>query len=65
MSPRARLEILAGVIGELVKYAGVPYSAKFSRVFNFADFMDFQPFVKVFQQKFVTHGVQCARVANS
>ena len=27
-----------------------PYSAKFSQVFNFVNFVNFQPFVKIFQQ---------------
>ena len=27
-------------------------SAKFSQVFNFANFVNIQPFVKIFQQKF-------------
>ena len=31
------------------------YSAKFLQVFNFANF---QPFAKIFQGKFLTHGVQ-------
>ena len=43
----------------------IPYSAKFSRVFNFANFANFQPFAKIFQPKFLPHGVQCARAANS
>ena len=43
----------------------IPYSAKFSRVFNFANFANFQLFAKIFQQKFLTHGVWSARAANS
>ena len=30
----------------------LPYTAKFSRVFNFANFVNFQPFAKLFQRKF-------------
>ena len=40
----------------------IPYSAKFLRVFNFANF---QLFAKIFKQKFLTCGVQCARAASS
>ena len=40
------------------QYAALPYGAKFSRVFNFANF---QLFAKIFQRKFLTRGVQCAR----
>ena len=43
----------------------IPFSAKFSRVFNFANFANFQPFEKIFQQKFLTHGVRCAHAASS
>ena len=43
-------------------YIYILYSAKFSRVFNF---VNFQPFAKIFQQKFLTHGVQCVCAANS
>ena len=32
----------------------IQYSANFSWVFNFANFVNFQPFVKVFQRKFLT-----------
>ena len=41
----------------------IPKSAKFSRVFNFVNFANFQPFMKMFQRKFLTCGVQCARAA--
>ena len=40
------------------------YSAKFLWVFNFANFVNFQLFVKIFQQNFLTRGVQCVRAAN-
>ena len=38
----------------------VPYSAKFSRVFNFTNFANFKPSVKLFQRKFLTRK-PCAR----
>ena len=41
------------------------YSAKFSRVFNFANFANIQLFAKIFQKKFLTPDVQCAHAANS
>ena len=41
------------------------YSAKFSRVFNFTNFVNFKPFVKIFQRKVLTHGAQCAHAVNS
>ena len=44
---------------------GLPYSAKFLRVFNFANFANFQPFAKIFQRKFLTCGMQCAHATNS
>ena len=40
----------------------IPYSTKFSWVFNF---VNFQPFATIFQRKFLTHGMQCACAANS
>ena len=39
------------------------YSAKFSWVFNFANFANFQLFVKIFQRKFLTPDVQCAIIS--
>ena len=36
------------------------YSAKFLLVFNFANF---QPFAKIFQQKFLIRSVRCARAS--
>ena len=33
----------------------IPYSAKFLWAFNFTNFMNFPPFVKIFQQKILTH----------
>ena len=36
------------------------YSAKFSGVFNFANFANFQLFVKIFQRKFLTCGMRRA-----
>ena len=36
----------------------IPYSAKFSQVFNFANFANFQLFAKVFQRKFLTCSVR-------
>ena len=48
----------AGVTG---KWGLLLYSAQFSWVFNF---VNFQPFAKIFQQKFLTCGVQCVRAAN-
>ena len=43
----------------------IPYSAKFSGVFNFVNFANFQLFVKIFQRKFLTSSVRCARAASS
>ena len=43
----------------------IPYGAKFSLVFNFTNFTNFQPFTKVFQWKILTHGVQCVCATNS
>ena len=44
----------------------VPYSAKFSRVFNFTNFANFKPFVKLFQRKFLTRKPYrlCCRIYN-
>ena len=38
------------------------YNAKFLWVFHFVNFVNFQPFAKIFQQTFLTRGVQCAHV---
>ena len=43
------------------KYRITLNSAKFSWVFNFANF---QPFVKIFQRKFLTRGMRCVRTVN-
>ena len=42
-------------------FLSITYSAKFSLVFNFTYFAKFQPFVKLFQQKFVTRTLQLSR----
>ena len=39
----------------------LPYSAKFSRVFNFSNFTNF---AKIFQRKFLTRGMWRACAAN-
>ena len=39
----------------------IPYSAKFSQVFNFANFTSFRLFAKVFQRKFLTCKLQFSR----
>ena len=44
------------------KWADTLYSAKILWVFNF---VNFQPFVKIFQRKFLTCSMQCVRAANS
>ena len=36
-------------VGVLLRDYSIPYSTKFSRVFNFANFANFQLFVKIFQ----------------
>ena len=41
------------------------YRAKFSWVFNFADFINFQSFAKIFKRKVWTHGAQRVCAANS
>ena len=43
----------------------IPYSAKFSWVFNFANFANFQLFVKLFQRKFLTRNLQFLRARAS
>ena len=42
----------------------IQYSTKFSQVFNFVNFANFQPFAKIFQRKYLTRGVRCARAAS-
>ena len=42
-------------------FLSITYIAKFSLVFNFTYFAKFQPFVKLFQRKFVTHTLQLSR----
>ena len=37
----------------------IPYRAKFSWVFNFANFVNFQPFTKIFQQRFDMRHAVC------
>ena len=49
-------ELMSGLLAP-----GVPYSAKFSRVFNFVNFMNFQPFTKLFQQNLFTRKLQFSR----
>ena len=49
-------------------HALLPYSAKFSQVFNFANFTNFanfQLFGKIFQQKFLTRSVRYVHAASS
>ena len=43
----------------------IHYCIALLRVFNFANFANFQPFVKIFQRKFLTCCVQCIHAANS
>ena len=54
------LELINKWVIEVIKWV-IPYSTKFSQIFNFANF---QPFTKIFQQKYLTCGVQCPRAAN-
>ena len=42
----------------------MPSRTLVSWVFHFAKFVNFQRFAKIFQQKVLTCGVQCARAAN-
>ena len=43
----------------------LPYSIKFSQVFKFVNFANFQPFAKMFQRNFLTRAVQCANLWNN
>ena len=45
-------EFFFQAIAELMRQ--VPHSAKFAWVFNFTNFVNFQPVVKTFKQKFLT-----------
>ena len=46
-------------------YRYIPNSAKFSRVFNFANFAGFQLFARLFQWTFLTRGLQFSRARAS
>ena len=53
LSRYAGQELMSGLLAP-----GVPYSAKFSWVFNFVNFTNFQPFTKLFQQNLFTRELQ-------
>ena len=58
--PRHHISHITYHISHIDTLICIPYSAKFLRIFNFANFKNFQPCAKIFQRKFLTRGVQCA-----
>ena len=52
-------------VGEVWVKVIQPYCVKSSWVFNFANFVNFQSFAKMFQRKFSARSMQCVRAANS
>ena len=61
LATTTKLSMLFQVLGLWLHLKEIPYSAKFSRVFNFANF---QLFTKIFHRKFLTRSMWCVCAAN-